>query len=127
MYFGPTDIEAATMANQVPLEAARPRARHWGVAVAAALIVGAVFAIGLQGPRVILTVPIQTALIFAPTFIAFARSHRNTTAIFVFNLLMFGGLSFATGKGDDLFQFAFYGAVAGTVITMVWSFVTDRG
>ena len=58
--------------------------------------------------------------------LAAARSHRNTTAIFVFNLLMFTGIMFTAVSAGFLFQFAFYGAEVGTVITMVWSFITDR-
>jgi hypothetical protein len=68
---------------------------------------------------------VVNAAIFAPTFIAAARSHKNTTAIFVTNLLMFGGLMF---PGLDLkwTKFAMTSAVAGWVITTIWAFTANR-
>ena len=91
------------MAGQVLSKIPRPRARHWGLGLAALIIVVAVFVAALSAKLESgLTVPLQIAMIFAPTFIAIARSHRNTTAIFVFNLLIFSGLMYAT---EDPFLF----------------------
>ena len=102
----------------------QPRVTHRGVGIIAFLIVAIMFAIVYFGEHsTSYRIPITGGLIFTPTFIAVARSDRNTTAIFVVNLLMLGGL---LASPEDLMQLARAGAAAGWVITIVWSFTDNR-
>jgi hypothetical protein len=99
----------------------QPRVTHRGVGFFAFLIVFAVTYFG--EPSTSYRIPITGGLIFTPTFIAVARSHRNTTAIFVVNLLMLGGL---LASPDDLLKLARSCVAVGWVITLVWSFTANR-
>ena len=102
----------------------QPRVTHRGVGIVAFLIVAIMFAIVYFGEHsTSYRIPITGGLIFTPTFMAVARSDRNTTAIFVVNLLMLGGL---LASPEDLMQLARAGAAAGWVITIVWSFTDNR-
>ncbi len=115
------------MAHHTLSEAASPKAHAHLVAIAAFIIIALVFAVTVfVEPRDDVTiVPIQTALIFLPTFIASARANRDTTIIFVCNLLMFSALVVSGKYG--LFVFALLGTAAGWAITIVWSFTANRG
>jgi hypothetical protein len=97
---------------------------HRGVAIAAFIIVAATIALEIYAGISETSFYILNAAIFAPTFVAAARSHKNTTAIFVANLLMFGSLIVFTDPG--LGEFAVIGAGAGWVITTIWAFTANR-
>jgi|SRR6516164_642006 hypothetical protein len=97
-----------------------------GVAITAFIIVAAIIAIAIFA---VFDWTVVYAAIFAPTFIAVARSHKNTTAIFVANLLMFGSFMFSglvPGLDYEVTRFAMIGAVAGWVITTIWAFTASR-
>ena len=96
---------------------------HRGVAIAAFIIVAATIALEIYAGISETSFYVLNAAIFAPTFIAAARSHKNTTAIFVANLLMFGGLIMFTDSGSE---FAMICAGAGWVITTIWAFTANR-
>jgi hypothetical protein len=51
--------------------------------------------------------------------------HKNTTAIFVANLLIFGSLMFPD-LDYEMTKFAMVGAGAGWVITTIWAFTANR-
>jgi hypothetical protein len=97
---------------------------HRGVAIAAFIIVAATIALEIYAGISETSFYVLNAAIFAPTFIATARSHKNTTAIFVANLLMFGSLIVFTDP--DTGEFAMIGAGAGWVITTIWAFTANR-
>ena len=95
---------------------------HRGVAITAFIIVAAIIAIAIFA---VFDWTVVYAAIFAPTFIAVARSHKNTTAIFVANLLMFGSLMFPD-LDHEMTKLAMIGAGAGWVITTIWAFTANR-
>ena len=102
---------------------------HRGVAIAAFIIVAATIALEIAAGISETSFYVLNAAIFAPTFIAAARSHKNTTAIFVANLLMFGSFMFSglvPGLDYEVTRFAMIGAVAGWVITTIWAFTASR-
>ena len=98
---------------------------HRGVAIAAFIIVAATIALEIAAGISETSFYVLNAAIFGPTFIAAARSHKNTTAIFVANLLMFGSLMFPD-LDHEMTKLAMIGAGAGWVITTIWAFTANR-
>ena len=101
---------------------------HRGVAIAAFIIVAATIALEIYAGISETSFYVLNAAIFAPTFIAAARSHRNTTAIFVANVLMFGSLIIGAPAGLDygVAIVPVLGAAIGWVITTIWAFTANR-
>ena len=125
----PSLVLAPSEPSNIIKRTPRHRPHHRGVAIAAFIIVAATIASEIVAGIDWTLFYVANAAIFAPTFVAAARSHKNTTAIFVANLLMFGSFMFSglvPGLDYEVTRFAMIGAVAGWVITTIWAFTASR-
>ena len=121
----PSLVLAPSEPSNIIKRTPRHRPHHRGVAIAAFIIVAATIASEIVAGIDWTFFYVANAAIFAPTFIAAARSHKNTTAIFVANLLMFGSVMFPD-LDYEMTKLAMIGAGAGWVITTIWAFTANR-
>ena len=112
-----------------PLKGNSTWARRHPFALAAIIILGVAFVLmsisDTDSERVSYFI-MSAAALFAPTFVADARLHRNRAAIFALNLILFAALAVASKGGVLFFGLALIPTGVGWIVALVWSFTSNR-